>query len=159
MVKVVLYQPEIPPNTGNIARTCAATNTELHLVGELGFDISDRAVKRAGLDYWPYVDLHQHQDWNNFTQYRQQIGGNLIAFSVKGKKPYTNYSFQNEDWLLFGQESSGLPSEIMASSDELLRIPIPSPHVRSLNLSVSVAIVLYEAKGQLKQLYDPAFSQ
>ncbi|QDZ40994.1 tRNA (cytidine(34)-2'-O)-methyltransferase [Euhalothece natronophila Z-M001] len=159
MVKVVLYQPEIPPNTGNIARTCAATNTELHLVGELGFDISDRAVKRAGLDYWPYVDLHQHQDWDTFTQYRQRIGGNLIAFSVKGKKPYTNYFFQNEDWLLFGQESSGLPPEIMASSDELLRIPIPSPHVRSLNLSVSVAIVLYEAKGQLKQLCDPAFSQ
>lgn len=156
MPNIVLYQPEIPPNTGNIARTCAATNTELHLVGELGFEISDRAVKRAGLDYWPYVDLNQHSNWTKFTQYQQQKSGNLIAFSVKGTKSYTNYSFQSEDWLLFGPESKGLPAEIMANSDAILRIPIPNPQVRSLNLSVSVAIALYEAKRQLGELHDPS---
>lgn len=156
MPNIVLYQPEIPPNTGNIARTCAATNTELHLVGELGFEISDRAVKRAGLDYWPYVDLNQHSNWTQFAQYQQQKSGNLIAFSVKGTKSYTNYSFQSEDWLLFGPESKGLPAEIMANSDAILRIPIPNPQVRSLNLSVSVAIALYEAKRQLGELHDPS---
>lgn len=158
MPNIVLYEPEIPPNTGNIARTCAATNTELHLVGELGFEISDRAVKRAGLDYWPYVDLHQHSNWTKFAQYQQEKSGNLIAFSVKGTKSYTNYSFQAEDWLLFGPESKGLPSEIMGNSDAILRIPIPNPQVRSLNLSVSVAIALYEAKRQLGELHDPSLS-
>lgn len=152
MVKVVLYEPQIPPNTGNIARTCAATETELHLVGRLGFDISDRAVKRAGLDYWPYVDLHQHPDWDSFATLRQQQGGRLIGFSVKGESSHFSHTFQHEDWLLFGQENKGLPSEIMASCDKLLRIPMPHPHVRSLNLSVSVAIALYEAKRQIGEL-------
>lgn len=152
MVKVVLYQPEIPPNTGNIARTCAATKTELHLVGNLGFDISDRAVKRAGLDYWPYVDLHQHQDWATFVQMQSQRGGRLLAFSVKGKDSYTSYTFEEEDWLLFGPESQGLPPEIMENSDAILKIPMLHPHVRSLNLSVSVAVSLYEAKRQLGEL-------
>lgn len=152
MLKVVLYQPEIPPNTGNIARTCAATETELHLVGNLGFDISDSAVKRAGLDYWPYVDLYQHQDWNSFLQVQNQRGGKLVAFSVKGKYSYSRYTFQTEDWLLFGPESKGLPTEIMQSSNTILQIPILHPHVRSLNLSVSVAVSLYEAKRQLGEI-------
>ncbi|PSO48801.1 MAG: tRNA (uridine(34)/cytosine(34)/5-carboxymethylaminomethyluridine(34)-2'-O)-methyltransferase TrmL [Cyanobacteria bacterium SW_9_44_58] len=149
MLKVVLYQPEIPPNTGNIARTCAATETELHLVGNLGFDISESAVKRAGLDYWPYVDLHQHQDWDSFTKIQRQRGGKLIAFSVRGSCSYTSYAFETEDWLLFGPESQGLPTEIMESSHTILQIPILNPNVRSLNLSVSVAVSLYEAKRQL----------
>lgn len=152
MVKVVLYQPQIPPNTGNIARTCAATETELHLVGDLGFDISDRAVKRAGLDYWPYVDLHQHPNWESFTQIRREQGGRLVAFSIKGKSSHSDYAFEKEDWLLFGQETSGLPPEIMNQSDAILRIPMLHPHVRSLNLSVSVAVGLYEAKRQLGEL-------
>lgn len=149
MLKVVLYEPQIPPNTGNIARTCAATQTELHLVGELGFDISDRAVKRAGLDYWPYVDLHQHPDWMSFASLRRQRGGRLLAFSVKGEASPLSYPFQPEDWLLFGQENRGLPSEIMASCDQILRIPMSHPQVRSLNLSVSVAIGLYAAKHKI----------
>ncbi|NBD33592.1 MAG: tRNA (uridine(34)/cytosine(34)/5-carboxymethylaminomethyluridine(34)-2'-O)-methyltransferase TrmL [Cyanobacteria bacterium] len=149
MVKVVLYEPQIPPNTGNIARTCAATQTELHLVGNLGFDISDRAVKRAGLDYWPYVNLHQHPDWQTFAAIQQQRGGRLIAFSVKGQSSHISHTFQTEDWLLFGQETQGLPPAIMASCDHILRIPMPHPQVRSLNLSVSVAIGLYEAKRQI----------
>ena len=152
MVKVVLYEPQIPPNTGNIARTCAATETELHLVGRLGFEISDRAVKRAGLDYWPYVDLHQHSDWEHFAMVKQQQGGRLIGFSVKGESSHFNHTFQANDWLLFGQESKGLPLEIMTSCDQLLRIPMPHPQVRSLNLSVSVAIALYEAKRQIGEL-------
>jgi tRNA (cytidine/uridine-2'-O-)-methyltransferase len=152
MVKVVLYQPEIPPNTGNIARTCAATKTELHLVGNLGFDISDRAVKRAGLDYWPYVDLHRHQDWATFVQMQRQRGGRLLAFSVKGKDSYTSHTYQEEDWLLFGPESQGLPLEIMENCNAILKIPMLHPHVRSLNLSVSVAVSLYEAKRQLGEL-------
>lgn len=149
MLKVVLYQPEIPPNTGNIARTCAATETELHLVGNLGFDISDSAVKRAGLDYWPYVDLHQHPDWDSFTKIQRQRGGKLIAFSVRGTSSYTSYAFETEDWLLFGPESKGLPTEMMKTCNTILQIPILNPHVRSLNLSVSVAVSLYEAKRQL----------
>jgi len=152
MIKVVLYEPQIPPNTGNIARTCAATETELHLVGRLGFEISDRAVKRAGLDYWPYVNLHQHSDWEHFVTVKQQQGGRLIGFSVKGKSSHFSHPFQADDWLLFGQENKGLPLEIMASCDQLLRIPMPHPYVRSLNLSVSVAIALYEAKRQIGEL-------
>ncbi|AFZ42960.1 RNA methyltransferase, TrmH family, group 2 [Halothece sp. PCC 7418] len=152
MLKVVLYEPQIPPNTGNIARTCAATKTELHLVGKLGFDISDRAVKRAGLDYWPYVDLHRHSDWASFITVQHQRGGRLIAFSVKGESSHLSQTFREEDWLLFGQENKGLPPEIMASCDQILRIPMPHPKVRSLNLSVSVAIGLYEAKRQIGEL-------
>ncbi len=152
MVQVVLYQPEIPPNTGNIARTCAANETPLHLVGELGFEISDRAVKRAGLDYWPYVELHQHPDWETFRTVQQQQGGRLVAFSAKGTRSYLSYPFQQQDWLLFGPEATGLPPEIMAIADTVLRIPIINPKVRSLNLSVSVAISLYEAKRQLGDL-------
>jgi len=152
MIKVVLYEPQIPPNTGNIARTCAATRTELHLVGNLGFEISDRAVKRAGLDYWPYVDLHRHPDWASFAKIQHQRGGRLIAFSVKGTSSHINYPFQKEDWLLFGQENQGLPSSIMASCDQLLKIPMLHPYVRSLNLSVSVAVGLYEAKRQLGEI-------
>lgn len=149
MLKVVLYEPQIPPNTGNIARTCAATETELHLVGNLGFEISDRAVKRAGLDYWPYVDLHQHPDWTTFAQEQNQRGGRLVAFSVKGKSSHVSHTFLKDDWLLFGQETNGLPPEIMASCDEILKIPMLHPRVRSLNLSVSVAVGLYEAKRQI----------
>jgi tRNA (cytidine/uridine-2'-O-)-methyltransferase len=149
MLKVVLYEPQIPPNTGNIARTCAATQTELHLVGQLGFDISDRAVKRAGLDYWPYVDLHQHPDWRSFIAIKNKQEGRLIAFSVKGQSSHLSHTFQGQDWLLFGQENKGLPSAIMANCDQILRIPMSHPKVRSLNLSVSVAVGLYEAKRQI----------
>ncbi len=152
MLKVVLYEPQIPPNTGNIARTCAATQTELHLVGRLGFEISDRAVKRAGLDYWPYVNLHQHPDWDSFATIQNQRGGRLIAFSVKGNCSHINHTFQAEDWLLFGQENKGLPSSIMKTCDHILRIPMLHPYVRSLNLSVSVAVGLYEAKRQTGEI-------
>lgn len=147
--RVVLVQPEIPPNTGNIARTCAATNTELHLVGPLGFELSDRYLKRAGLDYWPLVDLHYHQNLENFRAVHQQKGGRLIGFSVRGNKNYLDCQYREDDWLLFGCETAGLPRELLAACDRQIYIKMSQPKVRSLNLSVSVTIGLFEARRQL----------
>ncbi|MDJ0714331.1 MAG: tRNA (cytidine(34)-2'-O)-methyltransferase [Prochloraceae cyanobacterium] len=152
MPRVVLVNPEIPPNTGNISRTCAATQTELHLVGPLGFEISDRYLKRAGLDYWPYVDLHYHNSLKDFQTIHQQRGGRLIGFSVRGKSNYLECQFLADDWLLFGCETKGLPSTVLESCDATVYIPISQPQVRSLNLSVSVAIGLFEARRQLGYL-------
>ncbi|TVQ42639.1 MAG: tRNA (uridine(34)/cytosine(34)/5-carboxymethylaminomethyluridine(34)-2'-O)-methyltransferase TrmL [Gloeocapsa sp. DLM2.Bin57] len=149
MVQVVLVQPQIPPNTGNIARTCAATQTELHLVGPLGFEISDRHLKRAGLDYWPYVNLHHHEEYQDFSTLQQQRGGRLLGFTVSGNHNYLDWKFQSGDWLLFGSETSGLPKPILELCDAKLYIPMSQPKVRSLNLSVSVAIGLFEARRQL----------
>ncbi|MFW6264099.1 MAG: tRNA (cytidine(34)-2'-O)-methyltransferase [Cyanobacteriota bacterium] len=149
MPKVVLVEPKIPPNTGNIARTCAATQTPLHLVGPLGFEISDRHLKRAGLDYWPYVDLHSHDSWETFKTQHQKQGGRLIGFSAHSSSNYLKFSFQENDWLLFGSETDGLSATVTQSCDQLLYIPMTQENVRSLNLSVSVAIGLFEARRQL----------
>ena len=149
MPRVVLVHPQIPPNTGNIARTCAATKTELHLVAPLGFEISDRYLKRAGLDYWPYVDLHYHQDLATFRQFHQQRGGRLIGFSVRGQRNYLGCQYRDDDWLLFGCETAGLPQELLQACDLTLQIAIAQPEVRSLNLSVSVSVGLFEALRQL----------
>lgn len=149
MVQIVLVKPQIPPNTGNIARTCAATQTELHLVGPLGFEISDRHLKRAGLDYWPYVNLHHHLNYDNFESLHQKRGGRLIGFTVRGEHNYLDWQFQPEDWLLFGSETSGLGDLILEKCDAKVYIPMNQPQVRSLNLSVSVAIALFEALRQL----------
>ena len=149
MLRVVLVNPEIPPNTGNIARTCAATGTELHLVGPLGFEISDRYLKRAGLDYWPYVNLHYHLSLKDFERVHQQSGGRLIGFSVRGKYNYIQHQFQTYDWLIFGSETKGLPETLLQNCESTVYIPITQPKVRSLNLSVSVAVGLFEARRQL----------
>ena len=149
MPRVVLVHPQIPPNTGNIARTCAATETELHLVAPLGFEISDRYLKRAGLDYWPHVDLHLHQNLEAFWQAHQQEGGRLIGFTVHGSSNYLDCQYQDNDWLLFGCETAGLPPDAIAACDYKVRIPIAKSQVRSLNLSVSVAVGLFEARRQL----------
>lgn len=149
MPQVVLVCPLIPQNTGNIARTCAATETELHLVGPLGFEISDRYLKRAGLDYWPYVKLHYYDSVEDFQQYHQQRGGRWIGFSTKGSCSYIEFQFQPDDWLLFGSETDGLPADVMKSCHQLVRIPMSQPGVRSLNLSVSAAVGLFEARRQL----------
>lgn len=150
MLRVVLVYPQIPPNTGNIARTCAATNTELHLVGPLGFEISDRYLKRAGLDYWPHVNLHYHASLETFQSFYQRATGRQIGFSTSGRSSYVEFSFQPDDWLLFGSETSGLPPEVLTACDETVHIPIDRTHVRSLNLSVSVAVGLFEAYRQLR---------
>ena len=149
MVKIVLVNPEIPPNTGNISRTCAATKTELHLVAPLGFEISDRYLKRAGLDYWSYVDLHYHENFEAFWQEYRQRGGRAIGFSVRGTSNYLDCKYRETDWLLFGKETAGLPSEVKEKCDKLVRIDIAEPNVRSLNLSVSVSVGLFEAIRQL----------
>jgi tRNA (cytidine/uridine-2'-O-)-methyltransferase len=149
MPQIVLVEPQIPPNTGNIARTCAATETELHLVAPLGFEISDRYLKRAGLDYWPHVKLFYHLNLNEFKQVQRKRGGRLIGFSVRGKVNYTECEFKQDDWLLFGSEIQGLPAQLLSDCDITSFIPMKSSHVRSLNLSVSVAIVLFETLRQL----------
>ncbi len=152
MPQVVLVNPQIPPNTGNIARTCAATGTELHLVGPLGFEISDRYLKRAGLDYWPYVKLHYHESLEAFKALHQERGGRWLGYTVGGNCNYVNFQFQADDWLLFGSETTGLPPEILSDCDATLYIPMSQPGVRSLNLSVSVAIGLFETRRQLGYL-------
>jgi tRNA (cytidine/uridine-2'-O-)-methyltransferase len=149
MPKVVLVHPKIPPNTGNIARTCAATDTELHLVGPLGFEISDRYLKRAGLDYWPHVNLHYHQDIEEFKKVRDLKGGRTIGYSTNGTCNYLECQYHHDDWLLFGSETEGLPRDLLAACDLSVFIPIERGKVRSLNLSVSVAIGLFEARRQL----------
>lgn len=151
MVRIVLVNPEIPPNTGNIARSCAATKTELHLVAPLGFEISDRYLKRAGLDYWPLVKLHYHENIDAFWQSHQQRGGRLIGFSVRGTKNYLDCQYQPTDWLLFGKETAGLSKEVTSRCNDMVRIDIAEPKVRSLNLSVSVSIGLFEAIRQSTQ--------
>lgn len=154
MARVVLFQPQIPPNTGNIARTCAATGSELHLIEPLGFTIDDRQLRRAGLDYWPWVDLHRHGDFEAFLAARQARGGRLLAFSSQAQRPYTSHGFTTEDWLLFGRESDGLPEDVLGCCDERLTIPMPLDRrrqgggVRSLNLSVAVGVAVFEALRQ-----------
>lgn len=149
MVSVVLFQPQIPPNTGNIARTCAATQTPLHLIGPLGFEITDRYLKRAGLDYWPAVDLHHHLGWEDFQQHFAGSSSRLLGFTTRGKYNYSDFTFQPSDRLLFGRETTGLPDTVLQVCTETLFIPIDYTHVRSLNLSVSVAVGLFEARRQL----------
>ncbi len=153
MPKIVLVNPEIPPNTGNIARTCAATETPLHLVMPLGFELSDRYLKRAGLDYWPHVDLHLHESLSAFRQVVKENGGRQIGFSARASSPYTDIAYRSDDWLLFGCESKGLSSEALKHCDKVTTIPMSSlGHVRSLNLSVCAAVGLFESIRQTGDL-------
>lgn len=153
MLRVVLFQPQIPPNTGNVARTCAATDTELHLIEPLGFSIDDRQLRRAGLDYWPWVRLHRHADLETFLRVQRQLGGRLLALSSQAERSYCDQRYTSGDWLLFGRETDGLPPEALAAAAERLTIPMAGSvrnggGVRSLNLSVSVGVVLFEAIRQ-----------
>jgi tRNA (cytidine/uridine-2'-O-)-methyltransferase len=147
---IVLVEPQIPQNTGSIARTCAATDTPLHLVGPLGFDISEKAVRRAGLDYWPHVKLSRHGTWENYIESRQPQ--RVWLFSKFGERLYTKADFGPHDALVFGSETKGLGAEFLAQFDpsQILRIPIVTDYVRSLNLSNAVSITLYEARRQLE---------
>ncbi|MGC9503001.1 tRNA (cytidine(34)-2'-O)-methyltransferase [Baaleninema sp.] len=154
MPNLVLVNPQIPPNTGNIARTCAATQTPLHLVGPLGFELSDRYLKRAGLDYWPYVTWHYHETLEQFRGTRQSESGRWIGFSTRGRCSYTEFEFRSNDWLLFGSETEGLSSETLEDCDETVFIPMLEPRVRSLNLSVSAALGLFECLRQTNRFRD-----
>ena len=148
---VVLFQPEIPPNTGSIARLCAATLTPLHLIEPLGFKIDDKHLKRAGLDYWEYVDLRLHKSWDDFVE--KENGRKLLYFSKRAERSYTTARFQADDYLIFGPETRGLSQELLdANWDRAYRIPMMGSGVRSLNLSNAVSIVLYEGLRQLRKL-------
>ena len=150
-IHVALIEPEIPPNTGNIARLCAATGSPLHLVGKLGFDISDRAVKRAGLDYWDSVEMVRHKTFEEFQQALRPA--RFFYFSTKADRAYTDVRYKPGDVLVFGGETRGLPQVILESNkDRLLGIPIRADHVRSLNLATAVGIVLYEALRQMVKI-------
>ncbi|MDG2307434.1 MAG: tRNA (cytidine(34)-2'-O)-methyltransferase [Candidatus Binatia bacterium] len=144
---VALVEPEIPQNTGSVARLCAATGTPLHLVGKLGFSLEDRYLKRAGLDYWPFVDLHVHDAWSAFSTETANV--RRFAFSSHGESSYTRIAFQEDDVLVFGGESRGLPDDVRRELEPLHCIPMPGEGVRSLNLANAVSIVLYEGLRQL----------
>lgn len=146
---IVLVEPQIPQNTGSIARTCAATDTPLHLVGPLGFDLSEKAVRRAGLDYWPHVKLARHGTWEDYLESKSPR--RVWLFSKFGTRLYTTADFAHEDALVFGSETKGLGEDFLSRypTDQILRIPIVTDYVRSLNLSNAVSIALYEARRQL----------
>lgn len=146
---IALVEPEIPPNTGNIARTCAATFTPLHLVGKLGFRTDEKAVRRAGLDYWQEVEIHYHLNIEEL--YLSLPQSRFLYFSTKGERLYTDFRYKQNDCLVFGRETRGLPEELLrANWDRCLTIPMLNGRIRSLNLATSVGIALYEATRQLK---------
>ncbi len=149
-MQVVLFQPEIAPNTGNVVRLCACTNTTLHLIEPLGFKLDDASLKRAGLDYWAWVRIHR---WPNWATFAKNLPSNARLWMVEcgGPKAYDQVQYQIDDYLVFGRETAGLPPQLLEQyRDTWIYIPILNPHARSLNLANCVAIVLYEALRQLK---------
>ncbi|XP_047973043.1 putative tRNA (cytidine(34)-2'-O)-methyltransferase [Salvia hispanica] len=165
-LQVVLMSPQIPGNTGSIARTCAASAVKLHLIEPLGFQVDDVKLKRAGLDYWPYVVVKVHSSWPEFREYfkKQEGEKRLLAFTKRGTNIHSEFTYRKGDWLVFGSETSGLPAEALddCTSEPLgggtVRIPMIETYVRCLNLSVSVGIALYEACRQLnyEQFHNPS---
>jgi tRNA (cytidine/uridine-2'-O-)-methyltransferase len=147
MFHVALYEPEIPPNTGNIARLCAATMTPLHIVGVTGFHMDNRTLKRSGLDYWDEVSLHRHIDLA--ALYESLPASRFLYFTTKVERSYADWAYLENDCLIFGPETRGLPESLIGENQETcLTIPMPNNKVRSLNLATSVGIVLYEALRQ-----------
>ena len=148
-IHVVLYQPEIPANTGNIARTCAATNTKLHLIRPLGFSTDDKMLKRAGLDYWEYVDITYYDSLDEF--FEKNNGGEFYYLTKFGEKPHTSYSYDDPSkdyYFIFGKETTGLPKDLLANNKErCLRIPM-TDNVRALNLLNTAVMLVYEALRQ-----------
>lgn len=143
---IVLHEPEIPSNTGNIGRTCVATGTSLHLIEPLGFLLNEKAVKRAGMDYWQHLDLHRYINYRDFQE--KNPDATIWFATTKAHQCYTDVSFGPDDYIMFGKESAGIPEEILVENEaHCIRIPM-NPQIRSLNLSNSVAIVLYEALRQ-----------
>jgi tRNA (cytidine/uridine-2'-O-)-methyltransferase len=147
MIRVALVEPEIPPNTGNIARLCAAARVPLHIVGVAGFRLDDRAVRRAGLDYWPEVLLHKHPNLENL--YESLPEARFLYLTTKADQNYGEWIYSADDCLVFGRETRGLPEEVLRSNwDRCLTIPILNRKIRSLNLATAVGIVLYQALQQ-----------
>ena len=147
MLDLILYQPEIPPNTGNIIRLCANTGTRLHLIHPLGFLLAGKELKRACMDYHALVELSEHSSFDGFLESTRSK--RIIAFSTKGKKPYTEISFQEDDALIFGPETRGLPEKVLSNvcCQEVARVPMKK-NSRSLNLANAVSVVVYEAMRQ-----------
>ena len=144
-LNIVLVCPQIPQNTGNIARTCAATGARLHLVGPMGFTIDDKKLKRAGLDYWHLLDITYYEDWNDFCQ---KNNGTFFYFTTKGRHNYCQVSYPDNSYLVFGREDQGLPEELLlAHPQDCVRLPMRA-EARSLNLSNTVAIGVYEVLRQ-----------
>jgi tRNA (cytidine/uridine-2'-O-)-methyltransferase len=147
VITVALVEPEIPPNTGNIARLCAATNTPLHIVGVTGFRMDDRALRRAGLDYWPEVDLIRHRNLD--ALYQSLPHARFVYLTTKADRTYIDWEFQPDDCLVFGRETRGLPEDLLkANWENCLKIPMLNPNIRSLNLATAAGIVLFEALRQ-----------
>ncbi len=143
---IILHQPEIPANTGNIGRTCVATGTGLHLIEPLGFRLDEKSIKRAGMDYWDRLDVTRYINYQEFQE--KHPGAKVWLATTKAKKIYTDVSFHMDDYIMFGKESGGIPEEILVDHEEdCIRIPM-LPDIRSLNLSNAVSIVLYEALRQ-----------
>ena len=146
MMNIVLFEPEIPQNTGNIGRTCVATGTKLHLIGPMGFKIDEKSVKRAGMDYWKDLDVTEYDGWEDFLE--KNPNAKIYFGTTKAKQRYTDVTFEEDCYIMFGKESAGIPEEILVDNpNTCIRIPMNSD-IRSLNLSNSVAIVLYEALRQ-----------
>ncbi len=143
---LVLVEPEIPQNTGNVARTCVMTATKLHLVEPLGFSIDQKEVRRSGLDYWQYLDLQVHPDFSSLEEANSQ--GRFLYFTTRGRLRYSDIEYRKSDFLVFGSETKGLPPELIAGSEYTVRIPMVEQIPRSLNLGNSAALVLYEALRQ-----------
>ncbi len=160
MINVALVEPEIPPNTGNIARLCAATRVPLHIVGKPGFRLDDRSLKRAGLDYWPHVQLMTHR--NLAGLYRSLPQARFLYLTTKVNRSYMDWVFDVDDCLVFGSETRGLPQDLLvANYEHCLTIPMLNPNVRSLNLATAAGIVLYEAlkqTGILKSSLNPCLN-
>lgn len=145
-LNIVLYEPEIPANTGNIGRTCVATGTRLHLIEPLGFRLNDKTVKRAGMDYWEHLDVTRYDDWEDFLE--RNPNAKIYFATTKAPHVYTEVTFEKDAYIMFGKESAGIPEEILVKyPEQCIRIPMIG-ETRSLNLSNSVAIVLYEALRQ-----------
>lgn len=143
---IILHQPEIPGNTGNIGRTCVATGTPLHLIEPLGFRLDEKSIRRAGMDYWPQLEVYRYTNFEEFKE--RNPGVRIWMATTKARKTYTEAVYGSDDYIMFGKESAGIPEEILVENEETcIRIPM-LPAIRSLNLSNSVAIVLYEALRQ-----------
>jgi tRNA (cytidine/uridine-2'-O-)-methyltransferase len=146
-MRIALYQPDIPQNTGTILRLCACLNVEAHIIEPAGFPVSDRHFRRAGMDYLDQVTIERHDSWPKFEQWRHDKGFRLILFSTRGARPYLDHRYAADDILLFGRESAGVPDEVVAAADARLVIPI-KPGLRSLNVAMAVAMALGEALRQ-----------
>jgi len=148
-MRVVLFQPDIPQNTGTILRLCACLSVEAHIIEPAGFPVSDRHFRRSGMDYLDQVSIVRHVSWSSFEAWRAESGRRLVLFSTKAAKPYLDHIYRDDDLLLFGRESAGVPDDVVNAADERLVIPI-APGMRSLNVAMTVAMAVGEALRQTR---------